>query len=413
MADTKISVIVPVFNTEQYLAECLDSILGQSLGDIEVLCVDDGSTDHSLQILQEYARQDSRLIIVDTGKENQGPGFVRNFALTQATGEYIAFVDSDDYIHPNMLLEMYQRAKMDKVDMVLCTIKKFNDNPKEEHSPCSYDKNIATALDATTFSWIDIKNVLFGLRFVCVNKIYRKDFLLKNNIKFSEGIFYEDMVFTYMALLSAKKMCLVRKNFYFNRRQREGATTFIQGGRVFGALQAMHQLEQFVMGNPEFKDIQEPFTAFKLKKLMSYLHKNDADHIEKYYEALKDCVRDPALTENPYLTDNSRLMVKKIRDSELLEFLMYMFWETNTKNASLKRKNVTLKKRNKALDKKVKKLLKFKNKAKFRIIMGKTKRALIAAFKTMVFQFAFMVTRNPAWGLRHAELLKKRRHGSP
>ena len=96
MKTAKISVIIPIYNTAQYLRQCLDSVIHQSLKDIEIICVDDGSTDNSLQILQEYAKKDKRIIILQ--QENQGAGVARNYGMKVATAEYLSFLDSDDFL---------------------------------------------------------------------------------------------------------------------------------------------------------------------------------------------------------------------------------------------------------------------------------------------------------------------------
>ena len=101
----KISIIVPVYNTEPYLEQCLDSIINQTLEDIEIICVNDGSTDNSLSVLEEYASKDNRIKIIN--QENEGPGFARNNGLKSVNGEYVLFVDSDDWIELNTCEALY------------------------------------------------------------------------------------------------------------------------------------------------------------------------------------------------------------------------------------------------------------------------------------------------------------------
>ena len=113
----EISVIIPVYNQELYLEQCLDSVLGQTLRDIEVLCIDDGSLDRSAEILKRYAKQDPRLTVIQ--QENQGAGTARNCGLRLAKGKYLSFLDSDDFFEPDMLLKAYQRAEKEKADFVV------------------------------------------------------------------------------------------------------------------------------------------------------------------------------------------------------------------------------------------------------------------------------------------------------
>ena len=119
-----ISVIVPIYNVEPYLSQCLDSIISQTLADIEIICVNDGSTDNSLQILQKYAAQDNRIKIIN--QPNQGLSAARNSGIDVATGEFIGFVDSDDYIAPDFYETLYTVAKKYKANIAASNIIKFN-----------------------------------------------------------------------------------------------------------------------------------------------------------------------------------------------------------------------------------------------------------------------------------------------
>ena len=131
----KISVIIPVYNVEKYLGECLDSILAQTFQDFEIICVDDGSTDRSLDILQEYKRKDDRFVIFQ--QRHAGAGAARNHGLKLAEGKYIQFLDSDDYFEPTLLEELYTRAEKFGSDLTVCSSRKVDDegNITETGSP--------------------------------------------------------------------------------------------------------------------------------------------------------------------------------------------------------------------------------------------------------------------------------------
>ena len=123
-SNVKVSVIVPVYNVEKYLKDCLDSVVNQTLEDIEIICVNDGSTDNSLAILEEYAEKDSRIKIIT--QENKGLGGARNTGLYHANGEYISFIDSDDWIELNTFEELYNMSKNLDLDMLMFQMKVFN-----------------------------------------------------------------------------------------------------------------------------------------------------------------------------------------------------------------------------------------------------------------------------------------------
>ena len=118
--ESKVSVIIPVYNTAPYLYRCLNSVINQRLRELEILVVNDGSTDNSLQILEEFAYKDARIKIIN--QKNQGLSVARNTGLECATGEYIAFLDSDDWFDPIMCYNMYRKALREKSDIVLCSI---------------------------------------------------------------------------------------------------------------------------------------------------------------------------------------------------------------------------------------------------------------------------------------------------
>ena len=133
----KVSVILPVYNVEKYLKECLDSILNQTLQEIEVICVDDGSTDRSLEILREYEKKDKRVIVLT--QENKGAGAARNKGLAIAKGEYLSFLDSDDFFASGMLEEAYRRCVEKKAQICVYQVLRYNEKTKET----IYDKGFS------------------------------------------------------------------------------------------------------------------------------------------------------------------------------------------------------------------------------------------------------------------------------
>ena len=142
----KVSVIIPVYNVEKYLRECLDSVVNQTLREIEIICVDDGSTDSSLDILKEYASKDNRITVI--GQQNLHAGVARNAGLAVARGEYLSFLDSDDFFELNMLAEMYNTAKKDGSDTVICGNYVYNDTKKQITDHIKIDKKF---IDASPF----------------------------------------------------------------------------------------------------------------------------------------------------------------------------------------------------------------------------------------------------------------------
>ena len=227
-----VSVIVPIYNVEKYLAECVDSILGQTFQDMEIILVDDGSLDSSSQMADDYAVQDQRVKVIH--KENGGLSSARNAGMKIARGEYIYFCDSDDYISLDAIEILYETVTKNDLDMVL-----FNGDSflgKED---------IDNKLLAQKVAWAnrDLNrkglygggcNAISGIKMFCEmssNEEYlpsaclqfiRRTFCIEKNLRFYEGIFYEDALYTMKALLSAERVMFVAKRL-FHYRRREGS----------------------------------------------------------------------------------------------------------------------------------------------------------------------------------------------
>lgn len=207
----KISVVIPVYNVEKYLKKCLDSVINQTLKDIEIIIVNDGSPDNSQAIIDEYAKKDRRIIPLI--QENGRQGKARNTGLKHAKGEYISFIDSDDYIEIDMLEKMYDNAKLENSDVVICSFYKHYGKKK----------NHISINDNLILDTISNNNPKLFNTFGPCSKIYKRDLLIKNNIKFMEKVYYEDVSFTLKVLTLAKKISFVNEPLY-NYIIREGST---------------------------------------------------------------------------------------------------------------------------------------------------------------------------------------------
>ena len=201
----KVSIIVPVYNVEKYLDKCLKSLVNQTLEDIEVIIINDGSTDDSQIIIDKYT-VDYPDKVRSFFQKNAGQGEARNFGIEKATGEYIAFVDSDDYVDSNMYKLLYQKAKAEDLDIVLC------DNYNV------YEKGRAGIRQ----SLYDTDNHLFDKPAVW-NKIYKAELIKKNNIKFRKKVWYEDLDFTFKIYTLTDKVGYIKESLY-NYLLRRGST---------------------------------------------------------------------------------------------------------------------------------------------------------------------------------------------
>lgn len=209
----KISVIVPVYNTEMYLKECLESIVTQTLDDIEIICINDGSTDSSLDIVKEYAGKDGRIVVID--KQNEGVAIARNLGIDRATGEYVCFMDSDDYYPSNDILEeLYNKAKGNNVLIAGGEFSAFDDKTR----PYELKQNFENIDDGYLFvkdEIIEYKDYQFDYGFH--RFIYDRNFLVNNNIYFPIYVRFEDPVFLVKAMYYAEKFYAVKKFTYAYR----------------------------------------------------------------------------------------------------------------------------------------------------------------------------------------------------
>ena len=193
----KISTIIPIFNAEKYLDKCLTSIINQTLKDIEIICVNDGSTDNSLKILKYYSNLDDRIKIINT--DNHGQGSARNRALKEAEGEFISFVDADDWIELNSYEILYNMAKKNNLDMLFFKMINYINSTEELIKTDIYDYKCFENKfnEGEIFSNMDIQDFLFKIAVCPVSKLYNRNFLLKYNHEFPEGIICEDNIFFY------------------------------------------------------------------------------------------------------------------------------------------------------------------------------------------------------------------------
>lgn len=213
----KLSIIVPVYNVEDYIKECMDSLINIPIKDMEILVIDDGSLDNSINIVEKY--EDTRIKIIH--QKNGGLSSARNTGLKNANGKYILFVDSDDYIINQLSISsMITLAEDNKCDILIGNgYRKFEngDQIPIRRPECLYNKEVYSSEEY-------LKTILTHRSFVQVAwlNLYNREFLEKNSLKFKEKIYHEDLHFTPRALLKARKIC-VSKEFFYIYRHRENS----------------------------------------------------------------------------------------------------------------------------------------------------------------------------------------------
>jgi len=215
-----ISIIVPVYNVEKYLRRCIDSILNQTFENFELILIDDGSTDYSGIICDEYKKKDNRIVVIH--KENEGAAVARNLGVDIAKGSYIGFVDSDDYIDKSMYDQLYEALRENNSDMCLCGIKNiYDDNRKEKESEYIFkDKKNYNNIDTIKILYSGNTKEKIYLTAPC-NKLYNKELIKK--VRYPQKLKYEDSFVIHKLLYECNKITYIEQCLYYYY-QRENST---------------------------------------------------------------------------------------------------------------------------------------------------------------------------------------------
>ncbi|BAB80207.1 glycosyltransferase [Clostridium perfringens] len=287
----KVSIIIPIYNVENYLDKCLDTAVNQTLGCIEIIGIDDGSTDKSRDILNKYAKKYSFIKIIN--KENGGLSSARNTGIINAKGEYIYFLDSDDYIEYDSMKICYEIATKNKLDIVSFDAESFVDGEGFTKKLKKYDRK--DILDGNIKMGCEyfcelIKNKCYTAS-ACLN-FYRREFLIDNNLFFYDGILHEDELYTVKAYTLANKVRYIPYKLYFRRLRSNSITTqSISEKHLYGRLIAARESYRHYLG---YKDVFDNDTNTCLLNHISNM----------YYFMLKDIYENKRIYNKRYIIED-------------------------------------------------------------------------------------------------------------
>lgn len=278
--EIKVSIVVPIYNVEHYVAECVRSCQTQTMKEIEIICVDDGSTDHSLEIVKKMAEKDPRIICIT--KKNAGYGNSMNIGFDKANGEYIAIAESDDYIEPDMCEYLYDIAKKYDLDVVKSDYYTF-----QTYNGKSIVQYENTCTDSKYYNQILIPKKdkeVFMFQMNTWTGIYRKDFIRKNNIRHNEtpGASYQDNGFWFQTLALTNAIMFVNRAFY-HYRQDNPNSSINSKGKVFCINEEYDFIHNFIMNH---EDVKNNFmNEFFKKRFFNYMHNYEriADEFKLLY----------------------------------------------------------------------------------------------------------------------------------
>jgi len=276
----KISVIVPIYNTAQYLDKCLQSILQQTMQEIEIICVDDCSPDDSYLIVEKYRKQDERIKLI-RHKVSKGSGGARNTGILAAKADFLAGVDSDDYIKPEMMQTLWDASENGRFDVVCCGYEKFDENG-DEQSHQNYS--------SVTLHGKDI-DIFFTMNPMFWNKLWRKSLFIKNEVYFPEKLYYQDLATTPRILAKSQSIRIIDNNLY---------TYLVRSTSVSATFSAKHIIDTF--------KVLEILSTFLSVNDIYSLHKN------KFKE----------LVDSTVLSHSNRVSISKMSEKEKNQYLRYM-----------------------------------------------------------------------------------------
>ncbi len=245
----RISVIIPVYNVEKYLSKCIQSVIEQTYKLLEIILIDDGSADYSLEICREYEKKDSRISVIS--KEHSGTSDARNMGIERATGDYFLFVDSDDFLHPEMIRILLHELRKNNAQLSVCGVQRVED---------AVANNITYPLIETVstscYSGTEAVGELFSRNYVTfvmpINKLY--DRRLFNSIRFPSGKQHEDEFVAHQLLYSARKVVYVVDKLYYYVQRPNSIMTSAFSERRFQAEEAMEDRVKFCLENRIYQD---------------------------------------------------------------------------------------------------------------------------------------------------------------
>ena len=326
---TKVSVIVPVYNVEKYLEKCLDSLVNQTLKDIEIIVVNDGTKDNSQEIIDKYAKKYPKKV-KGFIKENGGQSSARNYGLEYAKGEYIGFVDSDDYVELDMFEKLYNKAKEDDFDISICNLNFVYEDTDDK-------KEFSINMNSDLTDKESLRKHMINIYPVVWNKIYKKSLFETSKLKFKEKVWFEDVEFLYKLVPYVKSVGVI-DDYLYNYLQRQGSVTNTFDKRLYNYVENLNGIVDFYKEKDFYDYYKKELEYVYVRYLFATFLKRAAKYNdEEFYKAV-DCAVENVSNTFPKFRKN-KYFYKSLKGIYLLLF--------NKKIAKLSRKIIGGNKRKK------------------------------------------------------------------
>ena len=287
MENPKISVIIPVYNAERYLQQCLDSVLNQTLRDIEIICVNDGSTDSSHEILEEYAKRDNRITVIL--QENMNAGDARNTGLRVAKGEYLSFLDADDFFSPVMLEHAYQEAFKNQLDLIVFRTERYwEKEDKFQKIEWTVKKDLLP--QRKIFSAYEIDRDFFS----CIlgytwDKLFRRELVQQKQLSFQSQAVFNDSYFTYTALLEAKRIMVLDEVLVYQRKRASKDSITDRRSKFFDCgYKLLIQLKRYLIRTNRFVRYEKDFVNYAAHLLLIDLSNKHGNVKQEMLDRMRD-----------------------------------------------------------------------------------------------------------------------------
>ena len=281
----KVSVIVPIYNDENFIKQCITSIQNQTLKDIQIICVDDGSTDTTPAILEEMEKEDPRLLVL--AQENQGAGAARNLGMQHAEGDFISFLDSDDVFDPCMMERMVEKAEKERLDIVVCRADRFQSD-SGSREPMDWSIHEDWLPDHSPFNSLDIKwNFFETFVWWPWDKLFRRDFLNRTGLHFQSLRTTNDLFFTAAAMLLARRIAVLDKILV---HQRVGIPSSLSSTREESwdnFYKALIKLRTFMKARRIYDRFEQDFINYCLNFSLWHLDTIEGKSFMQLYTALQ------------------------------------------------------------------------------------------------------------------------------
>lgn len=321
-----VSVIVPVYNSEKYLRQCLDSLANQTLQNIEIICVDDGSTDSSLNILNHYSEVDSRFVVVH--QKNQFAGIARNHGLLKATGKYVYFMDSDDYCDLQLLDHAVRYAQAHNAEIVVFDYYRFcNLTGRKE-----YQTGLVRSLlpkNKAVISYMDLPDEICGLvNPTPWNKLFLRDFIIKNDLRFLETPTTNDITFATLSVMIAKRITYIKEALIYYRTNLENSVSSKKKENIDDVITAVLSVDRQAQRLLQYDVIKNSIRKFVVKTLFLALERYAGSEDEASFVYLSKKI-DAILFSYPLFLD---LTSKDICDKELFNRILLCKRQASERN---------------------------------------------------------------------------------